>query len=381
MPKTGSHVQPRNRPPEEGAWSVHIATVSGIPIRLHVTFLLLLGFIGVEAWRKPGAQLNGFLLMAGIFLCVLLHELGHSVVAQRYGIGVRDITLYPIGGIARLEKMPKPAQELWIALAGPLVNVVVAGGIWVGMSLGKGVIPWAQITQGEGHLWQALLGSNLLLAGFNLLPAFPMDGGRVLRALLALKWGEARATEVAAGVGQMLAFGLGFLGLISGQFMLIFIAFFVFIGAGQEAMAYRGRALTEGIEARRAMLTDFRTLSSGVTLGHAAEMLLETSQQDFPVTNGDDVIGILSRQALLRGMAQGGPGHYVSEYMERDFLRARPDDDLQSVAQALHENGGVALVMEGDCLVGMVTLENLAEFLILRSLTSRHAAPTDAPFV
>ena len=365
------------RPTAEAGWSLHVATVSGIPIRIHFSFLFILALI---AWNSPpNERLSGVLLMLGVFLCVVLHELGHSVVAQRYGIGVAEIVLYPIGGIARMEKLPKPHQELWIALAGPAVNVVIAGLLYVGLSA-TGMLRPAELNRmGSANILANLMVINVSLAVFNMIPAFPMDGGRVLRALLALRMGEVRATEIAAGIGQMLAITAGFLVLMNYQrlgangILYLFICFFVFVGAGQEAAMYRGKALVEGLSVRAAMITDFRTLPVGASLRQATDLLLQTSQQDFPIMNGDDVVGVLPRSSLLRGLAEAGPDAYVAEVMSRDFLVVPPGGDLEEIAADMQSGQNpVVLVMEDGSLKGMVTLENLAELLIVRQLTQRN---------
>jgi Zn-dependent protease/CBS domain-containing protein len=354
----------------ESAWALNLGTVSGIPIRLHFTFFLLLAWL---FFRDTGpSRWFSVLYVLGIFACVVLHELGHSLVAQRYGIGVSEITLYPIGGVARIEKIPGPRQELWIALAGPAVNVVIAALIYLGLQVSGGLANWRSIVMNSGHWWQNLMAANIFLFVFNMIPAFPMDGGRVLRALLALRMGEVRATEVAAGVGQFLAIALGFYGFFLPNFLLVFIAFFVFLGAGQEAMMYRRKALVEGVPVKAAMIRDFRTLPVGATLRQAADLLLETSQQDFPVVMGDEVVGVLSRQALLRGFAEHGPDSYVTGSMLREFPVAAPDADLQDIAADLQGGqNGCILVMENGRLVGLVTMENLAELLVLRQIAER----------
>jgi Zn-dependent protease len=344
---------------------------------LHFTFLLLLGWLAIAAYRGEGpGRWYGLLYVIGIFACVVLHELGHSLVAQRYGIHVSEIILYPIGGVARLEKLPKPAQELWIALAGPAVNVLIATAIYIGLQTRGALIPWEQMRLESPAWWQKLLLANVILVVFNMIPAFPMDGGRVLRALLALQLGELRATEIAAGIGQLFAIAIGFLGLLFNP-LLLFIAFFVFVGAGQEAMMYRGKALVEGLPVRAAMITEFRTLPVNATLEQAKDLLLATSQQDFPVMHGDEVVGLLSRQALLRGFAEHGPTGYVAGSMARDFPTVSPDQDLEDIAPEVQSgNQFCILVMENGNLVGMITPENLAELLVIQQLKQREKMGT-----
>jgi CBS domain-containing protein len=218
----------------------------------------------------------------------------------------------------------------------------------------------------DANLIQRIAVGNMLLAAFNLLPAFPMDGGRVLRAVLARTKSEDEATRAAASAGRMLAIAMGLYGLLSMQFMLVFIAFFVYLGAAQEGAAAMGRTLTHGIPVRAAMVTEFHTLPHGSTIRDAANLLLATSQQDFPVVHGTSVIGLLPRNGLLRALAADGPDAYVSGAMEREFTRLQPDMDLSEALPAIAQAGPCALVMEGDQLLGLLTSENLSEFLLLR---------------
>jgi Zn-dependent protease len=304
--------------------------------------------------------------LIALFSSVLLHELGHVAVSKRYGIATIEIVMFPIGGLARLERLPKPHEELWIALAGPAVNVLIAGAIyaWLGWAndirnLSELVVPT------DRNLLQRIAIGNLILAGFNMLPAFPMDGGRVLRALLARWMGEAEATRKAAGAGQILAILMGLLGLLGGNFMLVFIALFVYLGAAQENAAVQGRFLIGQTPVRAAMITDFRTISHGSTLRDAADLLLASSQQDFPVTSGDQVLGLLTRNDLLRGMASEGAEAYVAGSMKRNYVHVAPESELAEAVPLLGENACV-LVMEEDRLLGLLTRENVAEYLMLR---------------
>lgn len=372
--------QPRGETAQhlDSRWAFGLCTVSGIPVRIHVTFLLLLAWLAYKALvgGGPGA-IPGILFVLAIFACVVLHELGHSVVAQARGVTVHEIVLYPIGGIARLGHMPPASQELQIAIAGPLVNVVIAVSLYVGLQARAAFQPMDALRLGDGFWWQELMIANVFLAAFNLLPAYPMDGGRILRALLtsAMK-DEARATEVAATIGQVLAFCMGFYGFFSGAYMLIFIAILIYMGAAQESAVVRSRALVEGMRARDAMVREFRVLPVGATLQEASDILLATSQQDFPVLNGEEVVGVLSRQDLMRGLATDGPGGYVAGAMRRQFASLEPDADLRDAAIALQTGElPVALVMENGKLLGILTMENLAELLVLRQILRRKGAP------
>ena len=370
--------RPDLQPTERGArdaWSIRVATVSGIPIRLHFTFLLLLTWFSLAGIGRGGLAIVLFLL--GVFFCVALHELGHSLVAQRYGYKVRDIVLYPIGGVASIEGNPRARQELAIALAGPAVNVVIAFLLFAYLAATGGAPTPERIftVRGfQGDPLTALLRANLFLVLFNMIPAFPMDGGRVLRAALALRIGQSRATQIAARTGQLFAVAFGIWGFLSGQFFLMLIALFVYFGAGQEAAAEQGRSAVEGTVVGAAMVREFQTLNVGDSLRRAAEVLLSTHQQDFPVVHGDQVVGVLPRAALLRGLAQAGENAYVSEAMTRDVVFAKASDPLEDM---LMRADGVqrapVLIMEGDRLVGMLTAENLMEFLTLRQIARARA--------
>lgn len=339
----------------------------GVPVRFHFTFVLLIVFLTVVGVGGRQSSLMYLVYIIGLFASVLLHELGHAWVAKRYGVRTLEIVMFPIGGVARVEKTPKPHEEFWIALAGPLVNIVIAAAL-LGYLLYRHqlVALDALFDPTDANLAQRIATGNLLLAAFNLLPAFPMDGGRVLRAILARTKSEDEATRAAAGAGRMLAIAMGLYGLLSMQFMLVFIAFFVYLGAAQEGAAAMGRTLTHGIPVRAAMVTEFHTLPHGSTIRDAAALLLATSQQDFPVVHGTSVIGLLPRNGLLRALAAEGQEAYVSGAMEREFTRLSPDMDLADALPMMAQAGSCALVMENEQLLGLLTTENLSEFLLLR---------------
>ena len=303
-------------------WSLKLGRLLGIDVYIHFTFLLLLGFIGLSHWmadRSLGAAANGMIFFLCLFACVLLHEYGHALMARRYGIPTKDITLLPIGGVARLERMPdKPIQELWVALAGPAVNVVIAAALGAWLTFTNAWEPISALSATKGGLLERLFAVNIFLVVFNLLPAFPMDGGRVLRSLLAMRLEYARATRIAARIGQGMAVLFGFAGLF-GNPMLLLIALFVWIGAGQEAAAVEMKSSFAGVRVREAMLTDFRGLSPQDTVGDAARLLLAGSQQDFPVLEKGEVVGVLTHTRLLEALRDRGVNVPVGEVMESDF--------------------------------------------------------------
>ncbi len=354
-------------PERRGAgWSLQIGTALGIPIRIHLTFLLLLLWFGFAATARGDSPVRAIVFLLLLFACVALHELGHAAMAARFGVRTREIVLYPIGGVARLENIPQGKAELLIALAGPVTNLALAVVLLVALlALGMPLLPGSEAALSAGNFLHQLLLANVVLFAFNLVPAFPMDGGRVLRAALALAMPADRATSIAATIGQGIALLGGAAGVLSGNWMLVFVAVFVFLGASQEEAFFRRRAMVVGRTAREAMITRFETLAPQETLGRAADLLLATHQQDFPVVDAwRRVAGVLSRTALMKGLAREGPGGAVLEAMVRDVPWIEPTADLEDVLRILQTDPSIpVLVMERGELVGMITLENLAEFI------------------
>ena len=352
----------------------------GIPIRFHFTFVLLAVFLLTLGLGGEQSSAASAVYIFALFGSVLLHELGHALVSRRFGIKTTEIVLYPIGGISRPERKPKPAEEFWISLAGPFVNLVIAGALLGYLYLtGSLVAPEEMLKPTDHNLLERIAAGNLILAVFNLLPAFPMDGGRVLRALLARHRGEDEATRIAAATGQALAFLIGLYGLLSAQFMLVFIAFFVYIGAAQEGAAAVSHSLTHGYPVRAAMVTAFHTLTHGQTLRDAANLLLATTQKDFPVVLGTQVLGLLDRNRLFRAMATENQDALVASIMDRDFLRVEPNGSLSETVPLLVDAGGCALVMAEDRLLGMLSTDNVSEFLLLRKFGIRVQSVEPSP--
>jgi len=352
-------------------WSWKIGSVAGIGIFMHWTFLLLLGWIVLMHARQgadAAAAIAGVVLVLAVFGCVVLHELGHALTAKRFGIRTRDITLLPIGGVARLERMPDdPRQELWVALAGPAVNVVIAAALFFSLEFTAGLMPFSQAARVGGGFASQLMWINVVLVAFNLLPAFPMDGGRVLRALLAHRLEYVRATQIAATVGQGMAILFGIVGLFFNP-MLMFIALFVFLGAQEEAHHVQLRALLRGIPVRDAMMTRFTVLREDDSLAAAVRELLAGSQQDFPVVRDDRVVGVLPRQDLVRRLAEQGQQARVGDVMRKDCATAEDTEMLDGAFQRMRAANCPTLpVVRGGRLVGVVTLENVGELMMINS--------------
>ena len=362
-------------------WQWKLARIAGIDVYMHATFLLLIGWVAFSYWTEQGtlnAVLSGILFILLLFAFVVMHEYGHALTARKFGIKTRDITLYPIGGVARLERMPeKPIEELWVALAGPAVNVVIAAVLFGYLIFTRTFEPLTSLTVSTGSFIERLMVVNLWLVGFNLIPAFPMDGGRVLRALLGLKLEYVQATQIAAYVGQGFAFLFGFIGLFSNPF-LVFIALFVWMGAAQEASMVQMKHSLSGIPVTRAMLTDFDVLSPRDTLARVVGLILAGSQHDFPVVQDDRIIGILDRDTFMKALSEHGQSIPVVEVMRTDITEIDSHEMVEAALMRLQENGSKTLpVMHNGELVGLITSENITEYLMIRSaLRTASAVPS-----
>ena len=364
--------------------SLKIGSVYGIGIFLHWTFLLLIAAIFAYFYvqsQSVGAAVSGIGLILAVFFCVILHELGHALTARRFGVPTRSITLYPIGGLARLERIPaEPMKEFWIAIGGPAVNIVIASGLaLLLLATGGTFAPGALQSPGQ-HLIASLMWINAVLAGFNLLPAFPMDGGRVLRALLALRQDYAQATQTAANVGQAMAILFGLVGIMWFNPVLLFIALFVYVGAQQESQQAMYRAFTEGTPVRQAMVTRFVTLAVDDTLDDAVEELLAGTDHDFPVVEDGRIVGILRRKQLIQSLSDHDRDTPVAEVADQDFVTTEPGAPLDEVFQQMSsESRSTVPVVEAGQLVGLLTLENVGELIMVSSaLKSRpHSGPRD----
>ena len=361
-------------------WSFQIGVVAGTEIRVHATFFILLAFVAMQG--MAGGQgivgaVGAVVFVSAAFLCVLLHEFGHVLAARSYGIRTPDITLLPIGGLARLERMPeKPMQELIVAICGPLVNVVIAVAIAMGIGAQVAISPDLHFGQ-SGHFWEKLMVWNLMMVAFNLIPAFPMDGGRVFRALLGFFVEYERATRWAATLGQGIAATAGLWMLVSGHFspVLMLIAFFVFVAAGHEASAVTQRQAFHGLRVSDAMITDFHTLPPGAALRDAVNLLLASHQQDFPMVDSHGaLLGLVTRQRLIAALAEHGPHHPAQDILEPCEFQVPPRMELSEALAALDAAPASTLPVidpRTDRLIGMLTSENIGELLMVRMALRR----------
>lgn len=356
---------PQGRTPQE-RWSWRVVDVAGIGIHIHATFPLILLLVAAAAWYMEGglrAVAEGVVFVLVLFLCVVLHELGHALTARRFGIRTRSITLYPIGGVSRMERMPKePSRELAIAVAGPVVNIVIAVLLLPVLILTSGW-DWQAAVALDAPFVAKLMSVNLLLAVFNLLPAFPMDGGRVLRAALTPWKGRLKATEAAGLVGRVVAVLFVAFGLLTAHVILVLIGVFVFFGAGQEAGAARLEASLEGKTVARAMVTRFRSLRPEERLGDLARSLASGFQHDFPVVeDGGGVLGVLGRQELLTRLAELGPDATAAQAMRGDCGTTRSDESLARALERMREQDCTLLpVVRDGRLEGILTRDNVFE--------------------
>lgn len=367
-------------------WTFTLFRLGETQVRLHPTFFLLLAVVGLTQGAAGGVEagLRGVAFVTLLFGCVLLHELGHVYAARRYGIGTPDVTLWPFGGVASLERMPeKPGDEIVIALAGPAVNVVIV--LVLTLLMGARFAPGEVVTveQMRSSLLAQLAAANVALVLFNLIPAFPMDGGRVLRALLAIPYGFGRATQIAAAVGQIIAVVLGLVGLF-GNPMLVLVAIFVFLAASGEAGYVQARDLTRGHLARDATITRFEALPVTATVDDAAQLLLQTTQGEFPVVDGAGRMrGVLTREALVAALGATGPATPVLDVMHADVKTVSGRARLDAVFADLQSGGApcVAVTDELGRLEGYITPENVAELVMLRASRERRdaAAAASAP--
>ena len=353
-------------------WSWKLGRVAGIDIRVHATFLILLAWAALASYQASGTAAGaarGVLFILALFASVTLHELGHALEAKRCGVPTRDITLLPIGGVARLAYIPKePRQELRIAIAGPAVTLAIIGVVYATLRvLGLELSGAQDILTSRGGFLSQLLWANVSLFLFNLLPAFPLDGGRVLRATLALRMDYVQATKVAAAIGKAFALLFAVVGLSFSPFLVV-IALFVWLGAAGEAAEVQQRASLEGVPVERVMIREVRTLTPRDTLAAALNHVLQGFQQDFPVVDGGRVAGVLTRAKLLEALAKHGRDEQVAAVMETTFHTATREEPLELALARLQECRCHTLPVVSDHrLDGLLTLENVGEYMMIET--------------
>ncbi len=364
-------------------WSFSLGKVAGIDIRIHLTFFIIVA-LGAVQWGGPhGATgtLFGATLILLLFACVVLHELGHSLVAQRFGIDVREIVLLPLGGVAVLGKNPdKPLHELLIAAAGPAVNVVLAGvllavlgpaGVIAGLDA-RGTVAGSLPTPSLATLLLWLLEANVTLVLFNLIPAFPLDGGRVLRAVVAMAVGHARATRLAAGIGQLFAIGFGILGILAGNFILVLVAVFIFFGAGFEGAHAQAKSVLSTRLVGDAYNKHALTLGPADRLSRVVDYILTSYQPDFAVVHGGRLLGVITRDDVLKALASDPEDSFVTSVMQREVVRVDAATPLSDVQELMATRGTrLVAVFRGDTYLGLVSREDIAEALTVCAFVQR----------
>ncbi|HTR50008.1 MAG TPA: site-2 protease family protein [Kofleriaceae bacterium] len=363
---------PDSKPAEgrpHSRWAWRVGSIAGIPIYIHASFILLLVWVAMSylgGSHEAATTAKGFVLVASVFTIVVLHELGHALVARRFGIATHDITLYPIGGISRLDHMPeKPKEELLVAIAGPAVNAVLAAAIYLGLRLSGAGAGGNPLTIG-GAFFVQLMWINISLGAFNLLPAFPMDGGRILRAILGFRMDHARATAAAARIGRGLAVVMGIAGLAWSP-LLVVIAIFVWMAAGQEARAERMKRALGGVSVANAMVTHVETVAPETALDAAAARLLDGFQHDFPVVDGTTVVGMLTHGDVMRGLGTHRHELTVGDVMHREYPVASAEEGLTGVLGRLPPDGSSIVVIQDDRLVGLLDPDHINKLLAVRS--------------
>jgi stage IV sporulation protein FB len=351
-------------------WSFTIGSFKGTAIRIHITLILFLVWIGFATYLKNGSQaaIESLIFISTIFICITLHEFGHILTAKYFGIASPEVTLLPIGGAASMDRMPdKPYQELLVATAGPAVNVIIA----LILLLARQAFDFdaaLRIEDPTVSLTQRLAAANLFLALFNLIPAFPMDGGRVLRALLAMWIGPKKATNIAATVGQCFAFLLGFAGFF-GNPMLIFIAIFIYMAASSEAQMTNVMETTKDLLAAQAMETCIVTIRPEATLKEAVEGFLASSQDELPLVEAQGKLrGMLSRTDLVDALRDTQPDMPIAPFAKDPSSTIRPEEPISAVLQALSGTRPVVVIDENERFLGLLTRQSLAEIIMIRDI-------------
>lgn len=358
---------------------MYVGRFAGIGVYIHWTFWIILiwfFFIYYNTTKDASQGFQGVLFILALFGCVVLHEYGHALTAKKYNIQTRRITLYPIGGIASLEAMPeKPGQELMVAAAGPLVNIVIAALLWAYLQFTEQMPDFSALQDADAAELEGmrlpfsfnLLVANIIVVAFNLIPAFPLDGGRMLRAMLAFKMDRTRATRIAASIGQFLAIAFVFFGFFF-NFWLVIIGFFVYLGAGSEANYESIRTGLAKYTVRDVVMRKFSLLLPEDKLEKAVQLLLNSQEHEFIVTSDEQVVGVLTRKELIRGLSEFGKLAPVSKVMSQDYIVLEPDMPLREVYHKMMTGAStICPVIENGRFIGIVNKTNIDELLMVDS--------------
>jgi Zn-dependent protease/CBS domain-containing protein len=361
------------------SWSIAAGRIFGVEIRVHLTFVFLLLFVWVmEAATKTTNPARGTLLVGMVFASVILHEIGHALVAAHSGVSAKTLILLPVGGISVFDEVHDPTEhfpdavpfnrwkrEIWISLAGPAVNLLIA---FIAASIALSMAPEINLQTRplvhSAHLLRSLVWINIVLAGLNLLPAYPMDGGRILRAVFTRRMDLVHATRRAVTIGQAFAMAFMLAGFVSNVWLVV-IGIFLFVGAQLEERSVVFQSVLDSVRMEEVMLTDFVTLSPADTLEAALSKAVHSLQDDFPVIRGSDMVGVISRKKILDALRSDGNG-YVQAFMNRVYEVAQKGESLASAFRKLTSRGLTIIpVVEDQRLVGIVTLQNLMHSMSL----------------
>lgn len=359
-------------------FSLYLGSYKNVKVFIHWTFSILLLWIIISNMRQGIPALDilwVIIFVLALFACVVMHEFGHALAAQKYGIGTKDIVLYPIGGVARLEKLPEdPKQELWVAIAGPLVNIALFLILSVVLSFTGFNIENLELEELKirpNTILMYIASANLILALFNLLPAFPMDGGRVLRALLSIRLPRAKATQIAGGIGQFLAIFFIFFGLFNNP-ILVLIGIFIFLGAAAEVNHTQQESFLKGYKVKDAIMMKFQIISFDSPLSKAVEKLLNSQATHFVVVRDDVAVGTLSRSEIIKGLKEGDENTLIENVADFNPLKIETEDELDDAwKKMMMENKKVAFVIENGHFLGILDQENIGEFVMVKSALTK----------
>jgi len=358
--------------------SINLGKIFGIDLKINITFLFLLiwvAFSSLLTGASPMDAITEVMFIISLFGIVVLHELGHALTARGFGISTRDITLLPIGGVARLEKMPEdPKQELLVAIAGPAVNLVLAGLLAIGL-LGFGFFDQPiSLSMVESNIWVRLLTANVTLFVFNLIPAFPMDGGRVLRSLLSLRMGSVKATKIAANIGKGAAVLLGFAGIFFNP-LLVLTAIFIWVGASSESNATILQESVKGLQVQDAMISRFYKVEGNQPLGAVMDLSIQTGQQNIPVTSNGNFLGIIRRQDLTNALQRYGDRAPAYAAIGLEPKALSPTMSLKDALLKFAEDRVLPVIEDGQ-LVGFITPESVQQRIWLKQKMKVSQPPT-----